>query len=88
MFDIIDPKTQKIVGQFRKKMTQNLEELLSKVDNYELIFPMGINGYDKLLLTSLALMIDYQYFEIEIRKSSKLDKFCDCCCECCCKMCF
>lgn len=88
VFDIIDPKTQKIVGQFRKKMTQNLEELLSKVDNYELIFPMGINGYDKLLLTSLALMIDYQYFEIEIRKSSKLDKFCDCCCECCCKMCF
>ena len=87
VFNIIEPKNQKIVGIFTKKKAQNFEELISKADSYELIFPIGINGYDKLLLTSLALMIEYQYFEIEVRKSSKLDKCCDCFAEWCCKIC-
>ena len=62
-------KTLQVVSQ--KKGVSSFEELISKADSFELIFPSGISGYDKLLLTSLALMIDYQYFEIKNESKNK-----------------
>jgi hypothetical protein len=37
-------------------------------ENYKITFPPQSTVNDKLLLTALGLMIDYQYFEIDPSK--------------------
>jgi hypothetical protein len=66
VFNIIDPKTNEEIGNISKKnplMTNEFER-----ENYKITFPFQSTVNDKLLLTALGLMIDYQYFEIDPSK--------------------
>ena len=42
---------------------QSFSEVVTDADSYQVSFPAGATAEDKLLLISLGLMIDYQYFE-------------------------
>ena len=39
-----------------------MSEMVTDADTYVVNFPANADAYDKLLITVLALMIDYQYF--------------------------
>lgn len=59
-FSILDPKTNEKIGEITKQNNIGKKE----EQQYEVKFPSKANAYEKLLLTALGLMIDYQYFEI------------------------
>ncbi len=61
-FDIYDGTSNK-VGQITKMSAQSYSEIVTDADSYQVSFPPQASRYDKLLLISLGLMIDYQYFE-------------------------
>ena len=62
VFDIIDAMSNQIVGKITKEPA-DLSELVTDADSYVVNFPANADAYDKLLLTGMALMIDYQFFE-------------------------
>ena len=71
LFDIVSLENGKVVGNIIKKVAEEAE-YITDADSYQVNFPINSAPYDKLLLTSLALMIDYQYFEVtESNKSSR-----------------
>ena len=71
VFDILEGDQN--VGRITKEPA-TMSEIASDADSYVVNFPPSADANDKLLLTGLALMIDYQYFETdadEVRKNRK-----------------
>ena len=48
-----------------------MSEMVTDADTYVVNFPANADAYDKLLITGLALMIDYQYFETDADEEHK-----------------
>lgn len=68
-FDIITPDGEK-VGKIMKQRA-NGAEYITDADSYEVIFPKEASPRDKLLLTAVGLLIDYQYFEFDADKEKE-----------------
>ncbi len=64
-FSIVEPITQEQLGIIAK---QNTGDKKNVVETYEIKFPRNATSNDKLLLTALGVMIDYQFFELDPRK--------------------
>ena len=64
IFNILDPGNRQIIGKIVKHCA-DLSELATDADSYQINFPSIASPNDKLLLMSLGLMIDYQYFETD-----------------------
>ena len=64
VFDILDAGTNQKVGQISKEPA-TISEMATDADTYVVNFPVNADANDKLLLTGLALMIDYQFFETD-----------------------
>jgi len=64
-FNIMEPLTEEVLGIICK---QKKGDKKNGEESYEIKFPKNANSNDKLLLTALGIMIDYQYFEIDPRK--------------------
>ena len=62
VFDILDAGTSQKVGQITKECA-TISEMVTDADSYIVNFPVTADANDKLLLTGLALMIDYLFFE-------------------------
>ena len=61
-FAILDAGTSQRVGQIIKEVA-TMAEMVTDADTYIVNFPVTADANDKLLLTGLALMIDYLFFE-------------------------
>ena len=72
-FSILEPSNENPVGSVVRKVADNAE-LVTDADSYELIFPVNATQIDKMLLTALGLMIDYQYFEVDANEDKKKKK--------------
>ena len=48
-----------------EELLKNLLEMVTDADTYIVNFPPNADANDKLLLTGLSLMIDYQFFETD-----------------------
>ena len=48
-----------------------MSEIVTDADSYVVNFPPTADANDKLLLTGLALMIDYQFFESDADEEHK-----------------
>ena len=70
VFKIYTPGNKDEVGCITKSMA-TYSELVTDADTYQINFPSGANAHDKLLLLSLGLMIDYQYFETDSSDEKK-----------------
>ena len=70
IFDIIDIGTNQVVGQITKEPA-DISELVTDADSYIVNFPPTADANDKLLLTGLALLIDYQFFETDADEGRK-----------------
>ena len=70
IFDIIDVGTNQVVGQITKEPA-DMSELVTDADTYVVNFPPTADANDKLLLTGLALLIDYQFFETDADENHK-----------------
>ena len=68
VFDILENGQN--VGRITKEPA-NVSELVTDADSYVVNFPASADANDKLLLTGLALMIDYQYFETDADEERK-----------------
>lgn len=68
-FDIITPDGEK-VGKVMKQRA-NGAEYITDADSYEVVFPKDATPRDKLLLTAVGLLIDYQYFEFDADKEKE-----------------
>ena len=64
IFDILEPGNGQIIGKIVKN-SADYSELVTDADSYQIKFPSIASPNDKLLLMSLGLMIDYQYFETD-----------------------
>ena len=64
-FEIYQPGTSNVIATISKMSAQSYSEIVTDADSYEVKFPPGATAEDKLLLISLGLMIDYQYFETD-----------------------
>lgn len=64
-FSIVEPITQEKLGIISK---QNKGDKKNLLETYEIKFPRNANSNDKLLLTALGVIIDYQFFELDPRK--------------------
>ncbi len=62
-FNILNPGSNQEVGRIIKQTASSFSEMVTDADSYQIIFPADANAKDKLLLLSLGLMIDYQFFE-------------------------
>lgn len=62
-FDIHQPGSANIIANIQKMSAQSYGEAMTDADSYQVGFPPGATPEDKLLLITLGLMIDYQYFE-------------------------
>ncbi len=62
-FEIRTPGNNTLVGTIKKVLSGPLQELLTDVDNFELIFPSDATPEDKLMLIGNVFMIDYSFFE-------------------------
>ena len=71
VFEIIDTSTNQKVGRITKEPCASVEELVTDADTYVVNFPPNADANDKLLLTGLAIMIDYQFFETEASDNHK-----------------
>ena len=71
VFDILEGGQN--VGRISKEPA-SLSELVTDADSYVVNFPASADANDKLLLTGLALMIDYQYFESDADEDKKKNK--------------
>ena len=70
VFDIIDAVSNQKVGRITKEPA-NMSELVTDADSYVVNFPQNADPNDKLLLTGMALMIDYQFFETDADENTK-----------------
>ena len=68
VFDILEGDQN--VGRITKEPA-TMSELATDADTYVVNFPASADANDKLLLTGLALMIDYQYFESDADEEKK-----------------
>ena len=62
-FEIYQPGSSNVISTITKMSAQSFSEVVTDADSYQVSFPAGATAEDKLLLISLGLMIDYQYFE-------------------------
>jgi len=49
-------------------------EYITDADSYEVVFPQDACAKDKLLLTAVGLLIDYQYFELDANDDEEKKK--------------
>jgi len=70
IFDILDVSSNQVVGQITKEPA-SLSEMVTDADSYVVNFPPTADANDKLLLTGLALLIDYQFFETDAHDKNK-----------------
>ena len=70
LFDIYGPDGDGAIGKILKQ-SASPEEMVTDADSYEVNFPSNATPEDKLLLTTLGLLIDYQYFEIDDKDDKK-----------------
>ena len=68
VFDILEGEQK--VGSITKEPA-SLSELVTDADSYIVNFPTSADANDKLLLTGLALLIDYQFFESDADEDIK-----------------
>ena len=64
-FTIEEPITHEPIGTIAK---QNIGDKNNPEESYEIKFPRKANSNDKLLLTALGIMIDYQFFDADPMK--------------------
>lgn len=64
VFNILNAKNKQNVGTITKEPA-NLSEIVTDADTYLVQFPLDADPNDKLLLTGVAIMIDYQFFETD-----------------------
>ena len=64
IFNILQPGSRQIIGKISKNCA-DYSELVTDADSYQINFPSTASPSDKLLIMSLGLMIDYQYFETD-----------------------
>ena len=69
-FNILSPDSPNVIGKIVRKAARNCGELVTDADNYTIMFPVNSSSFDRLLLISLGLMIDYQYFESDANKKA------------------
>lgn len=69
MFDIISPDGEKVGKVMKQRATG--AEYITDADSYEVVFPRQATPKDKLLLTAVGLLIDYQYFEIDSKEDEE-----------------
>ena len=62
IFNILDVGSNQVVGQITREPA-NMAEMVTDADTYAVNFPPTADAIDKLLITGLALLIDYQFFE-------------------------
>jgi hypothetical protein len=72
LFEIYGPDGSGAIGKILKQ-SASPSEMVTDADSYEVNFPNNASWEDKLLLTALGLLIDYQYFEID-NKDDKTKK--------------
>jgi hypothetical protein len=72
LFEIYGPDGDGAIGKILKQ-SASPSEMITDADSYEVNFPNNASWEDKLLLTALGLLIDYQYFEID-NKDDKTKK--------------
>ena len=65
VFEILDAKTLQNLGRITKEPATSISEMVTDADTYIVNFPPNADANDKLLLTGLSLMIDYQFFETD-----------------------
>ena len=65
VFEILDAKTLQNIGRITKEPATSISEMVTDADTYIVNFPPNADANDKLLLTGLSLMIDYQFFETD-----------------------
>lgn len=70
-FDILEG--DQVVGKITKEPA-SFSEVVTDADSYVVNFPLSADAYDKLLLTGLTMMLDYQYFETDADGSKKNKK--------------
>ena len=70
IFDILDATSNQKVGMIVKEPA-TMSEIVTDADSYVVNFPPTADANDKLLLTGLALMIDYQFFESDADEEHK-----------------
>ena len=70
LFEIYGPDGDGAIGKILKQ-SASPTEMITDADSYEVNFPSNASQYDKLLLTALGLLIDYQYFEIDEKDKDK-----------------
>ena len=73
IFDIIDVGSNQVVGQITREPA-NISEIITDADTYAVNFPPTADANDKLLITGLALLIDYQFFETDAGEDDKKKK--------------
>ena len=73
LFEIYGPEKKEPIGKILKQ-SASPSEMMTDADSYEVNFPLNATEYDKLLLTALGLLIDYQYFEIDNKDDKKKEK--------------
>ena len=66
-FNIIDPESNEQIGIISKKSPSKSDDI-NEHENYMINFPEKASGNEKLLITTLGLIIDYQYFEMDPSK--------------------
>ena len=69
-FEIYGPDGDGAIGKILKQ-SASPTEMITDADSYEVNFPSNASPEDKLLLTTLGLLIDYQYFEIDDKDDKK-----------------
>ena len=67
-FDILEGDAK--VGRISKEPA-SLSEMVTDADSYIVNFPVSADANDKLLLTGLAMMIDYQFFETDADETGR-----------------
>lgn len=75
LFEILNPDGR-VVGKIMKQRASPTE-MITDADSYEVNFPQEATPKDKLLLTAVGLLIDYQYFEMDSddeKNKNKKDK--------------
>lgn len=66
-FNIIDAESNEQIGIINKKSPSKSDDM-NEDENYSINFPEKASINEKLLIISLGLIIDYQYFEIDPSK--------------------
>ena len=71
-FDIYNPNGNKS-GKIMKQRASGAE-YITDADSYEVVFPQDACAKDKILLTAVGHLIDYQYFELDANDDEEKKK--------------